>query len=172
MNAPRFDAVIAGGGLSGLSLAAHLATGGWRDHSVLVIDDIAARPSAVCWGFWSAAPGLLDPAVSRRYRQVRIHAAGTAHVVPLGPYRYQVVRRPDLYRVVMGLLDGCPGFAVRQGRVECLRDGVDARLAFTGWEVRCDRPVFDPRTPILFDFRTPQVGGARFVYVLPHDAHR
>jgi lycopene beta-cyclase len=200
MNAPRFDAVIAGGGLSGLSLAAQLATG-WRDHSVLVIDDLATRPSAVCWGFWSAAPGLLDPAVSRTYRQVRIHAAGTSRVVPLGPYRYQVVRRPDLCRVVMSLLDGCPGFAVRQGRVECLRDGadvaetvvdgqpissswafdsvtvpprdtVDARLAFTGWEVRCDRPVFDPQTPILFDFRTPQVGGARFVYVLPDDAHR
>ena len=49
---------------------------------------------------------------------------------------------------------------------------VDARLAFTGWEVRCRRPVFDPHTPTLFDFRTPQSGGARFVYVLPQDPHR
>jgi len=47
---PHYDAVIAGGGLSGLSLAAHLAAFGWRDHSVLVVDDPAARPSAQSWG--------------------------------------------------------------------------------------------------------------------------
>jgi lycopene beta-cyclase len=123
-------------------------------------------------------------------------------VLPLGPYRYRVVHRPDLHRVVMGMVAGCPGFAVRPGPVERVVDGidlaevtmdgeglrsswvfdsvsppprgaaVDARLAFTGWEVHCDRPTFDPHTPILFDFRTPQVDGARFVYVLPDTPHR
>jgi len=108
MGGPEFDAVIAGAGLSGMSLAAHLATRGWRDRRVLVIDDTGAAPAAVCWGFCSAGAGLLDAAVSHTYRQVRVHAAGTSRVVPLGRYRYQVVRRPDLYRVVLGLLDGCP----------------------------------------------------------------
>jgi lycopene beta-cyclase len=37
--------------------------------------------------------------------------------------------------------------------------------------VTCDQPVFDPQTPVLFDFRIPQSGGARFVYVLPDDEH-
>src|SRR5206468_6078223 len=131
-----------------------------------------------------ARPGLLDAAVSRTYRQVQVHAAGVSRVLPLGPYRYRVVRRPDLHRVVLGLLADCPGFALRTGRVEQIRDGVDAatvvvngrpiraswvfdsvtarspgpsvdaRLAFTGWEIRCGRPVFDPGTPVLFDFCT------------------
>jgi lycopene beta-cyclase len=113
-----------------------------------------------------------------------------------------VVRRTDLVRVVRGMLHACPGFTIRAGRVQdvCDRAGgaevtvdgrlircewafdsvtapppgpePDAKLAFTGWEIECDRPVFDPRTPILFDFRTPQVNGARFVYLLPDDAHR
>jgi lycopene beta-cyclase len=198
----RFDAVIAGGGLSGLSLAAHLAAGGWRDRSVLLIDDPATKPAAASWAFWSAGHGLLKPAVSRSYRQVGIHAAGFSRTLPLGGYRYQVVRRTDLRRVALDLLDGCPGFAVRHGRVEAVHDGpdgaevvvdgrpvfaswvfdsvtahppgggVDARLAFTGWDVHAARAVFDPDMPILFDFRTPQGGGARFVYVLPEDPHR
>jgi lycopene beta-cyclase len=201
MSTPEFDAVIAGGGLSGLSLAARLATNGWRDRRVLVIDDVATKPKAVCWGFWSTGPGLLDAAVSRTYQQVRVHAAGHARVLPLGRYRYRVVRRADLSRVVLGLLDGCPGYAVLPGHVQHLRDGagvaetivdgrlirsrwafdsvspkpdagIDARLAFTGWEVRCEHPAFDPQTPVLFDFRTPQAGGARFVYVLPEDRHQ
>lgn len=191
------DAVIAGGGLSGLSLAAHLADRGWGDRSVLIVDDAGASPSAVSWGFWSAEPGLLDAAVSRAYDRVRIHAGGRPRELPLGRYRYRVVHRSDLASVVGRRLERCPGFQIRAGRVEEIRDDggratvivdgeaigctwafdsvtmpaatspVDARLAFTGWEVRCARPVFDSAVPVLFDFRTPQSEGSRFVYVLP-----
>src|SRR4029453_3535069 len=96
----RYDAVIAGGGLSGLSLAAHLASQGWGDRSVLILDDARSRPSATSWGFWSVEPGLLDAAVSRTYDRVRIHADGGARVLALDPYRYRVVERSDLCRVV------------------------------------------------------------------------
>jgi lycopene beta-cyclase len=195
-----FDAVIAGGGLSGLSLAAHLATGGWRDRSVLIVDDPRAHP-VQRWAFWSAGPGLLDAAASRRYDRVRVSAGGIDRVVLLGRYRYTVVRRDDLRRAVTAILTGCPGFRCEAGHVEQIADGPgyaevtadglisraawafdglgrlgpdgyttpEAHLAFTGWEVACDRPAFDPLTPVLFDFRTPQAGGARFVYVLPDD---
>jgi lycopene beta-cyclase len=199
MTAPVFDAVIAGGGLAGLSLAAHLAASRWRDRTVLVVDDPARPAEAVSWGFWSAAPGLLDAAVSRSFDRVRIHAAGTSRVLPLDPYRYQVVHRADLERTVRKLTGECPGFRFLDGHVEHVRhtgevvvDGhpvrggwvfdsvtapppgapAEGHLAFTGWEVRCADPVFEPDLPVLFDFRTPQRGGSRFRYVLPHDAHR
>jgi lycopene beta-cyclase len=196
MAMPRYDAVVAGGGLSGLSLAAHLAARGWADRSVLVVDRGPAHRSAVCWAFWSGRPGLLDAAVSRSYSGVRIHAAGRDRILSLDPYRYHVVRRADLGEAVRRLLDRCPGFELRTGTVESLRDNgcvtVDgrtvrggwvfdsvrpapagpARMAFTGWEVRCARPVFDPELPVLFDFRVPQAGGARFGYVLPEDRYR
>jgi lycopene beta-cyclase len=199
--AARYDAVIAGAGLSGLSLAAHLAASGWRDRSVLLVDD-ASAPAAQCWASWSRAPGLLDAAVTTTYEQIRVHAGGRSRVLPLGSYRYRLVRRADLRRTIAALISQCPGFELRVGRVERIHDGGeaaetvingqvvrstwafdsvgppptaqhrDARLAFTGWEVRYPRPVFEPDTPVLFDFRTPQDGGTRFVYVLPDDPHR
>ncbi len=43
---------------------------------------------------------------------------------------------------------------------------------FLGWEIETAAPVFDPATPRMFDFRTPQRGAMRFVYVLPYDARR
>jgi lycopene beta-cyclase len=198
---PDYDAVLAGGGLSGLSLAAHLATSGWRDRAVLVVDDPAAA-HAESWGYWSAEPGLLDAAASVTYRQIRVIAAGRSAVVPLDPYRYRVVRRPDLRRVVRQLATGCPNLEFRTGRVysvhdladraEVVVDGErfsaswvfdsvtrvpslgppDGRLAFTGSAVRCDRPVFEPETPTLFDFRAGVAGHARFFYVLPEDERR
>jgi lycopene beta-cyclase len=40
---------------------------------------------------------------------------------------------------------------------------------FLGWEIETAAPVFDPEVPVFFDFRTPQDGAMRFVYVLPTD---
>lgn len=43
---------------------------------------------------------------------------------------------------------------------------------FMGWFVRTERPVFDPTTADLMDFRTPQPArGLSFGYVLPLDPH-
>ena len=38
---------------------------------------------------------------------------------------------------------------------------------FLGWEIETASDVFDPAVPSLFDFRTPQEGSMRFMYVLP-----
>lgn len=41
---------------------------------------------------------------------------------------------------------------------------------FLGWVVEAEQPVFDPAVATLMDFRIPQAGETRFVYVLPFDA--
>lgn len=38
---------------------------------------------------------------------------------------------------------------------------------FKGWFIETDTPVFNPEQATLMDFRTPQQGNARFLYVLP-----
>jgi lycopene beta-cyclase len=202
MTRPEYDAVIAGGGLSGLSLAAHLATGGWQNRRVLVVDDASAGSADMSWASWSRRPGLLDRAMSRTFQQIRVFAAGTSRTVPLDPYRYGVVRRADLRRVVSAMVADRPGFALRTGRVQAIHDhgdgavvtvdgrpvhcswafdsvtaappdpDPDAYLAFTGWEVRCAEPLFDPRTPTLFDFSVRSADTARFAYVLPDGPRR
>jgi lycopene beta-cyclase len=205
-----YDLVIAGGGLSGWSLAAQLAYRGW-DRPVLLVDDPQRHPSAQVWAFWSreveASSGidLLSGAVSRSYQRIRVYADGEPRELSLGRYRYCVVRRCDLVRTAEALVDQCRIIEVRRGRVQGIHDRgdhavvvvdgepvrcrwafdsvskpggvrVDARLAFTGWEVHTAAAVFDPNVPVLFDFRTPQGSGLdpsaapitpRFVYVLP-----
>ncbi len=42
---------------------------------------------------------------------------------------------------------------------------------FKGWWIRTERPVFSPETATLMDFRTPQLQGGHFLYVLPLNAH-
>ncbi|MFJ8962501.1 lycopene cyclase family protein [Lentzea sp. NPDC102401] len=188
--------VIAGAGLSGLSLAAHLAVMDHR-HPVIVVDDGRDPLSAKAWASWSDRPGLLDAAACRWFDQIRVHVNGTTKVLRLGRYRYRVVRGGDLATAVRRLTDPLRHFTFQEGHVDRIEDdGVvvdgrhlrarwvfdsvvgpaeeppaDALLSFRGWRVRAERAVFDAEIPTLFDFRTPQVRGASFVYVLPDDAH-
>jgi lycopene beta-cyclase len=41
---------------------------------------------------------------------------------------------------------------------------------FKGWVIRTKEPAFDTETPVMMDFRIPQLGECRFVYVLPYSA--
>lgn len=43
---------------------------------------------------------------------------------------------------------------------------------FKGWIIKTDQPTFDPGAATLMDFRVPQHGESRFLYVLPLDEHR
>ncbi|MGN6331269.1 MAG: lycopene cyclase family protein [Motilibacteraceae bacterium] len=202
----RWDAVLAGGGLSGPLLLAHLARAGWGER-LLLVDDAARGPEGdeQRWAGWSDAPSLLDRAVERRFDTLLVVAGGVDRVLPLRRYRYQSVRRADLHRVLREVVASRPGYVWRTGQVQAVRDiggaaqavvdgevidarfvfdsrppsaaedaalgPPDGRLAFTGWRVRTERPVFADAVPTLVDFRTPADGAARFVYVLPIDDH-
>jgi lycopene beta-cyclase len=188
--------VIAGGGMSGLSLAAHLAVADHR-HPVVIVDDGSRPLETMTWASWSSRPGLLDAAASRWFDKIRVHVNGRTTVLRLGRYRYRVVRGADLAAVVRRYTDPLRHFTYQHGHVDGLTDGgltVDGRflrarwvfdsvigpqdelppdgeLAFRGWRVTSERAAFDPEIPTLFDFRTSQAHGASFVYVLPEDAH-
>ena len=188
--------VIAGGGMSGLSLAAHLAVADHR-RPVVVVDDGSRPLETATWASWSAGPGLLDAAACRWFDKMRVHVNGRTNVLRLGRYRYRVVRGKDLAAVVRRYTDPLRHFTYEHGHVDGLADGglvvdgrflraewvfdsvigpaepppVDAQLGFRGWWVSSERAVFDAEIPTLFDFRTPQLRGASFVYVLPLDAH-
>ncbi len=38
---------------------------------------------------------------------------------------------------------------------------------FKGWVIKTKQAVFNPEIPTMFDFRTPQDGAMRFIYILP-----
>ncbi|MFK0246059.1 lycopene cyclase family protein [Amycolatopsis azurea] len=188
--------LIAGGGLSGLSLVAHLVARPEPLGPIVVVDD-GRRPLATAgWSYWSAEPGLLDEAVSRVFDRFRVHAAGRDRVVGLGRYRYRFVRGDDLAAAVTKAAEKRGDVVFRQGRVTDIRQAgqgaeavvngeriradwvfdsvlrpepvqVDAMLVFRGWHLHTPVPEFDPGVPTFFDFRTSQHRAASFVYVLP-----
>lgn len=194
--------VVAGGGLSGSSIVVQLAARIRGPMSVLVVDDGSRPIERSAWAFWSRGPHPLDGAVRAEFDRVRVYAGGRDRVLDLGRYRYRRVCGEGLRGLVGSATAGDDRFRFRTGHVEGVTDvpggvGVvvdgevveadwvldsvlgppdppppDARLVFHGRHVRTADPVFDPATPTLLDFRTPQGAGAGFVYVLPDGPHR
>jgi lycopene beta-cyclase len=192
---PDCDIVIAGGGLAGLSLAAQLARMPSPGRRVVVVDDGRQPIEDRAWAFWSEHPGLLDADAARSWSRVAVHATGTALHLPLRDYRYRLVTGTTLAAAARRLAAGRGGFSMITAHVDRIVDGpggatvltdgpeLGARwvfdsvspaplspvltLSFLGWRVRCRQPAFDPHEITLFDFRVPQDGAARFVYLLP-----
>jgi lycopene beta-cyclase len=190
--------VIAGSGLSGLSLLAHLAAEPrYAEQVLLVGDGECAGIRDTGWVHWTDRPGVLDGAVSRSFDRVRVHARGQSRVLGLGRYRYRYVYGDHLMAEVDRLVAAAPRVACRRGHVDeigrthVVVDGQaiaahwvfdsvrgpatahrpDAMLVLCGWHVHTERPVFDPALPTLFDFRTGQELSAAVVSVLPLGAH-
>jgi lycopene beta-cyclase len=188
------EVVVIGAGAAGLGLAVRLAAQGMP--GVLLVQSPHAAPERT-WCTWQRDPVAWAGAVSHRWYRVAVHGPdGRERQLPLGPYRYELVRSPDYERWAGGRLggvarvtahvtsvdDGAMGAVVRgDGLAVRARWVFDTRPAppprpgrtallqhFRGWFVRTAVDVFDPAVAGLMDFRVPQpTGGVAFGYVLP-----
>lgn len=191
-----FDHGFAGAGLAASLLALRIVRRGLG--SVLLVDRTEHDPRT--FAFWTRAPDEdLDPLVEREWRTLRIAGPDGTVEVPLGAWRYAIVRADAVRERARRAVEEAGG-AVVQGDVEAVGEGADgaaldvdglARPArfvydsredeppiglvqsFAGWWVETDEDAFDPDVATLMDFRVPQQPGAlRFVHVLPMSARR
>lgn len=140
----RHDLLIAGGGVSGLSLAAHLARGlpGAR---VLVVDKNGRDLEHRNLSYWSRRPTLFDGAARGEWQALDVRVGGYARRCPLGDYRYRSLRGQDFAAAARGLLAGAQDIQVIEGDVEAIsEDREGAVLTVGGRRVRGDF-LFDGR---------------------------
>ncbi|SDM00680.1 lycopene beta-cyclase [Catalinimonas alkaloidigena] len=199
-----YDYILVGGGMAGLTLAYHLAERGLlRDRTLLVLERAPKTTNDRTWCFWTQKPTLFEPIVYRDWQRVAFVSETWHRILPLGAYRYQMIRASDFYRFAQERLAREPNVTWQQAEVVHVQDtpdGVDVRTAdgtthrgrwgfdsrfspgdvvrdtqrrhylsqhFKGWIVETPHDYFTPDCPTLFDFRTPQRGVMRFMYVLP-----
>ena len=143
MATQTYDIIIAGAGLSGLSLACHLLHSPLRELSILVVDGDAKERDDRTWAFWSKEPGLFDDIIYRSWSQLQTAGPGWRRQFDLGDYRYQVIRGIDFYRRAKAELAAHDRVTFRQGRVEKIEDGPEqARVTIDG-RVVAGHWVFD-----------------------------
>jgi lycopene beta-cyclase len=121
--AERHDFVFAGGGLSGLSLAYHLAHSPLGDKSILIVDQSPKSQNDRTWGFWSDRHTPFEAIVDRSWSRLRFITPGLERVADLGAYRYKVIRGLDFYNFVRDDLAARENITFKRGRVRRIEDG-------------------------------------------------
>lgn len=192
MPRPDVDIAILGGGCAGLSVAVRLADAG---HSLRVIEPRTAYAEDRAWSFWRTARDPFEDCVRASWTAWDVTGPTGPVRRASRALRYQTLGAGAFYDRAQARLDDAPGAALSLGtaahdfrrtaqgwQVETgggaftARHVIDARPPrrvpgygqfFLGREIRTERPVFDPETVQLMQFRPARSAGVDFVYILP-----
>ncbi len=140
-----YDIIIAGGGLSGLSLACHLARSPLAGRSILIVDASFKERTDRTWAFWSNRKGAFDAAVSGSWNKMYFAGRDFQGIIDLGDYRYQVIQGIDFFKQAWAELAAYPDIHFRHGRVEEIHDGVESAQVIVDGRPIGGSWVFDAR---------------------------
>jgi lycopene beta-cyclase len=132
-----YDFIFAGGGLAGMSLAWNLVRGPFPDARILLLDKEPKRKNDRTWCYWSDTPGDFDSLAAHVWGRMRFSHPKASLEIPLGDYRYRMIRGADFYRFLTGRLAEYPGVKWEYGEIQSVSDGVDsAEVALPGRRYR------------------------------------
>jgi lycopene beta-cyclase len=141
----RYEVIIAGAGLAGLSLALQLINSPLRDRSILIVDPDLKERNDRTWSYWSDRPTPFDDLACRTWDRLHLADLNGELLVNLRRYRYRTIRGIDFYEHARQELAQHPNVTWLHGKVEAIEDGVDAARVFISREAVTGRWVFDSR---------------------------
>jgi lycopene beta-cyclase len=130
----QYDYIIAGAGCAGLSLAVHMIhSGKFTDKKILIVDKEEKNKNDRTWCFWEPEPGLFEPVVYQRWKQVWFHGNDFSKLLFLSPYEYKLVRGIDFYNHCFDLIKNQSNIDILFGEVKEIKmDGEVATLKLNG----------------------------------------
>ena len=197
----KYDLIIAGAGLSGLSLAWYLARGGYKG-SVLIVDNTFAPTNKKTWCFWTKDRPPFEQIIFKKWRKTYFSALDYSTFLYMKDYSYYCIQESDFKEYVLSELkgyknfdlleEGILDFSSNKNKAVLITKNSDTYLAdyifqsifdptnfskkdlkypiiqhFYGYEIKTEKPVFDPETFTIMDFKEDFKKGLGFFYVLP-----
>lgn len=109
MSSNKYDIIIAGGGLSGLSLAWYLAKGGYKGE-VLIVDSTFAPLNNKTWCFWCKDRPPFHEIVYQKWRKSFVSVLDFDSFLYMHNYAYHCIRESDFKEFVLIELKKLPNF--------------------------------------------------------------
>lgn len=107
----KYDLIIAGAGLSGLSLAWYLAKGGFKGE-VLIVDSTFAPVNDKTWCFWSEGPAPFEQIIFHTWSNSFISAMDYSGIEDMEKYLYHCIRSGDFREFVLKSLKSFRNFTL------------------------------------------------------------
>ena len=100
MKTKKYDIIIAGAGLSGLSLAWYLAEGGYTG-SIALIDSTFAPTNDKTWCFWAKESPPFPDVIYRKWDAFQVSVLDLEETIPLKDYHYYAIRSGDFKEMIL-----------------------------------------------------------------------
>lgn len=149
----RYDYIIAGGGLAGLSLAYYMNQSVLRNKSILIIDKEHKTQNDRTWCFWETdRESPFDPVIFRKWPKVYFYGSGGFEKkLDLGDYSYKWIRGIDFYDFIKTDLAANPNITFLHTQIERLTHTADGGFVITEAGQFMADYVFDSVTPLRLD---------------------
>lgn len=155
-----YDVILAGGGLSGRTLALELiAQPAFQHKKILLIDRDAKDRNDRTWCFWAADEADIPPFAHKTWTNCLFYGEKWSRSLQMPPYRYVMVRGIDFYSWSAAQLDAAPQIAQIQtnirhihpdGRVETDAGTFQAEWVFNSALAPLPLLPQDPPPPYTF----------------------
>jgi lycopene beta-cyclase len=193
----KYDYIITGGGLAGLSLAFYInQSPTLRNKKMLIIDKSEKNENDRTWCFWSNEQTAFEEIVNNSWQDI-----------DLAPFQYKMIRGIDFYNFTKNALRQNKNIDWIFGNIDAINDlenggsvtveNIDYQgdwifnstfdvndflkksdkyfyqlQHFKGWIIETENDTFEPDQINLMDFRTKQHNNARFFYLLPFNKRK
>ncbi len=102
----RYDYIMAGGGMSALSLA-YFLTQQQPDATVAIIDPEEKGENDRTWSYWARDAQPFDEIATTTWDRIRFASDEWSSTIDIRPYRYFMIRSEDFYDTVLAQLEQC-----------------------------------------------------------------
>ena len=104
-------------------------SGQFRDKKILIVDKEEKNKNDRTWCFWEKEPGLFEPVVYQKWKQVWFHGEKFSKLLSLSPYEYKLIRGIDFYNYCFELINKQSNIEILYGEVQEIQsDGQGATL--------------------------------------------
>lgn len=141
----RYDFILVGGGVAGLSLAYHLLREPFAGKRILIVDRSFTQRGNHALSFWTAEPTPYESIVAHTWRRLQVAGPGFLRRETLPQLRYQTIRALDFYDFIYDALDAAPSVTRLQGNVTRIEDGPDGATVWLDDRSYHANWVFDSR---------------------------
>lgn len=119
----KYDYIIAGAGLSGLSLAFYLNQHqNLRNKQILIIDKSEKNENDRTWCFWSNETMVFDEIVKKDWQDIHFFGENNHQRIDLTPFKYKMIRGIDFYNFTKNALRQNANIDWIFGNIESIKD--------------------------------------------------
>ncbi|MCC5931498.1 MAG: lycopene cyclase [Cyclobacteriaceae bacterium] len=144
-----FDIIIAGAGLSGLSLAARLSEN--QKLKILLLDPDDKKKNDRTWCFWESKPGFYEDIVIKKWDKVIFRADGYESFMNILPYKYKMVRGLDFYNYNKKILEANQNLHWVNEKVTKIEESENQAIVYTNGSRYTSNMVFSSIPKMLKD---------------------